>query len=65
MAAASRPSSSPPRDLRLYSAGRDGVVKLWDGSTTRARPSELDRSSTALSSCRASTISPPLRVVSA
>ena len=22
------------RDLRLYSAARDGVVKLWDGSTT-------------------------------
>ncbi len=27
-----------PRDLRLYSAGRDGVVKLWDGST--AAPAE-------------------------
>ena len=23
-----------PHDLRLYSAGRDGVVKLWDGSAT-------------------------------
>jgi WD40 repeat protein len=34
-----------PRDLRLYSAGRDGVVKRWDGGTIR-RPSGLGERAT-------------------